>query len=124
MSARFSPLFRLKKNAEFQAVYQQAKRSGDQALLVFAIPNGLDHSRMGMSVSRKYGCSVRRNRFKRVLREAFRLSLARIPSGMDLVVIPRAGLEPTLEGSQESLVHQTKRLAGKLRLPGPRGDHR
>ncbi len=97
MSARFPVTARMKRNSEFQLVYQQAKRTGDGLLLVFARANGLGRTRIGLSVSRRFGCSVRRNRVKRVLREAFRLAEGEIPSGMDLILIPRAGIEPRLK---------------------------
>lgn len=117
MTAQFPTKSRLKKSIEFQRVYQRAKRSGDEWLLVFAIVNELEYSRLGLSVSRKYGVSVRRNRVKRVLREAFRLSTDQIPRGLDLIVIPRGGIEPVLEPIRKSLIRSTRILAGKLRLP-------
>lgn len=120
MTAQFSTKSRLKKSIEFQRVYQRAKRSGDEWLLVFAIVNELEYSRLGLSVSRKYGVSVRRNRVKRVLREAFRLSTDQIPRGLDLIVIPRGGIEPVLEPIRKSLIRSTRILAGKLRLPDMR----
>jgi len=120
MTAQFPTKSRLKKSFEFQRVYQRAKRSGDEWLLVFAIVNELEYSRLGLSVSRKYGVSVRRNRVKRVLREAFRLSTDQIPRGLDLIVIPRGGIEPVLEPIRKSLIRSTRILAGKLRLPDMR----
>lgn len=120
MTAQFPTKSRLKKSIEFQRVYQRAKRSGDEWLLVFAIVNELEYSRLGLSVSRKYGVSVRRNRVKRVLREAFRLSTDQIPRGLDLIVIPRGGIEPVLEPMRKSLIRSTRILAGKLRLPDMR----
>ena len=50
--------------------------------------------RLGMAVTRKTGPAVQRNRIKRVLREFFRLHQAQLPSGVDLVVVPRRSLQP------------------------------
>jgi ribonuclease P protein component len=57
--------------------------------------------RLGVTVTRKSGKAVVRNRFKRLLREAFRLDQALLPPGYDLVVVPKRGVTPsrmTLEG--------------------------
>ena len=69
---------------------------------------------MGLSVSRKVGGAVVRNRWKRLLREAFRLTRPQLPAGIDLIVIPRAGTEPTLAALMESLVRLAGRLERKL----------
>ena len=70
---------------------------------------------MGLVVSRKVGPAVARNRFKRLLREAFRLHLGELPEGLDLVVIPRRAAEPTLEGMTESPTQLAGRVAKKIR---------
>lgn len=106
----FPVAHRLKKPAEFEAVYKDAVRTGDGLMLGFARGNGLDRSRIGLSVSRKYGNAVQRNRIKRLLREAFRLSQPLLPKGLDLVLIPRKGIDPGLDELSRSLV----RIAGKL----------
>ncbi len=86
----------------------------DGCLVVFGHANGLSHPRLGLSVSRKVGGAVVRNRWKRLLREAFRLTRPQLPAGIDLIVIPRAGIEPTLPALIESLPRLAGRLGKKL----------
>lgn len=113
-SLRFPPAAKMKRSADFERVYKRARRSGDGLLLVFARENTLGLTRIGLSVSRKFGSAVRRNRVKRVLREAFRLSRDCIPPGMDLILIPRPGITPRLEQLRLSLIRTAEILARKL----------
>lgn len=62
--------------------------AGDGLLLVFGRRNGLAKSRLGLSISRKYGSAVKRNRWKRLVREAFRRSRTELPENLDIVVVP------------------------------------
>jgi len=67
-------------------------------------PNKEEHSRLGITVSRRYGGAVERNRFKRLVREAFRLSRLEIPQGIDINVKPRSmAHQATLRGVLEDL---------------------
>ncbi|QDU59753.1 Ribonuclease P protein component [Planctomycetes bacterium Pan216] len=57
--------------------------------MLYGKPNGLSYSRLGLTVGRGLGTAVVRGRFKRLCREAFRLSKDRQPSGWDWIVLPR-----------------------------------
>ncbi len=79
-------------------------------MTVAAAENGLETTRLGLSVGRVvWKQAVRRNRVKRVLREAFRLERRELPAGVDLVLIPAKGVQPELESARRELV----RLAHK-----------
>jgi ribonuclease P protein component len=86
----------VKLGRDFQRVYNFRSSAATDALLVYAAPNGRAFSRLGLSVGRKHGGSVRRNRIKRLLREAFRLSPQSIPPGFDFVFVPRRFADTTL----------------------------
>jgi ribonuclease P protein component len=113
---RFLPQHRIRRAGEFQRAFRRRCSASDPLILVFGHPNGLPHARLGLSVSRKVGPAVVRNRWKRLLREAFRLSRDRLPPGIDLVVIPRLGTTPTLAGLSESLVRLARRVERKLNM--------
>jgi ribonuclease P protein component len=113
-SQRFSARYRLKKAADFARVYRRRATASDGALLVYADKNELGHARLGLSVSRKQGGAVARNRWKRLLREAFRLSLLELPA-VDLVVIPRTRQKPQLRPLMTSLVQAASRAASRLK---------
>ncbi len=90
----------------------------DDRLLIFGCPNDLPYPRLGLSVSRKFGNAVKRNRWKRLLREAFRLCRAELPVGIDLVVIPRGGDDAELELGvlMQSLPGLANKVAQKLNM--------
>jgi len=111
---RFPPAYRVTRGADFQRAYQRRATAGDDRLLVFAFANGLPHTRLGVSVSRKVGGAVLRNRWKRCIREAFRLSREQLPPGVDLIVIPRPDTVPATQELQESLLRLARRAAKKI----------
>jgi ribonuclease P protein component len=79
----------LRLPSEFAAVYEAKVRESRGPLSLYALPNELGHPRLGMSVSRKVGTAVRRNRIRRRIRESFRLLQHDLPQGYDLVVVVR-----------------------------------
>ena len=85
----FPKKLHLRSTRDYDAVFDARTRESRGPLSVGARPNALDHSRFGMSVSRKVGTAVRRNRIRRLLREAFRLMQHDLPCGYDLVVVVR-----------------------------------
>lgn len=114
MKLRFPQSHRMKTPAEFERCYKRKRSAADGVLIVYACENELPHPRLGCSVSRKIGNAVIRNRYKRLFREAFRLLQNELPTGVDLLVIPRPGGTPTLAGVKASLVKLAALAAGKL----------
>lgn len=111
---RFPRRLRLRRRSAFERIFREGQRVTDRRLEVWAVPNGLEHSRFGLVVGRKHGGAVRRNRIKRVLREAFRLARAELPSGLDIACAPRVGVKVDLKKTIESLIRVTSRLARAL----------
>jgi len=112
---RFPPSHRLRTPDDFQRVYDRKRSAADGVLIVYACENGLPHPRLGLSVSKKIGNAVVRNRHKRLFREAFRLLQHELPTGVDLVLIPRAKAgEPNLPHVMASLKQLAHDAAGRL----------
>jgi ribonuclease P protein component len=111
---RFLAQHHLRRPAEFDKVFRHRRSASDELIIVYGCENGLAHPRLGLSVSRKVGGAVKRNRWKRLLREAFRLNRGDLPAGVDLVIVPRAGATPTLAALGESLPKLAARIAAKL----------
>ncbi|MCE9546254.1 MAG: ribonuclease P protein component [Planctomycetia bacterium] len=110
---RFRPEHRLRLGHEFASVYSRRCSVSDKVLIVYGLPNERAYPRIGLSVSRKVGGAVVRNRWKRLLREAFRLSRSELPAGIDLVVLPRRGT-PELQSVSESLVRLARQVSQRL----------
>ena len=117
---RFRKHQHLRSSSEFECVYQQRCRASDRNLLIYVAPNETSSTnnpctRIGLSVSRKQGNAVVRNRIKRLMREVFRLSQHELPAGYDLILIPRAGSGSTLADYRRSLKRLTKKLISDRR---------
>ena len=107
---------RLRAVKDFELVFAARHSAADGRLAVYARANDLDHSRLGVSVGRKWGTAVARNRYKRAMREAFRLAQHEVAAGYDYVLTPRGTEKPTMKGYRESLVALARKLQ-QLRKP-------
>jgi ribonuclease P protein component len=83
---KFPRSHRLQHALEFRRVYDAKSKEARGPLVIFAIPNDLPHPRLGLSVGRPVGTAVKRNRIKRLLREAFRMMQHDLPVGYDIVI--------------------------------------
>ncbi len=110
----FPRAYRLTKAEDYRRVYQRKVFATDQVLVVNACPNQLDVPRLGLSVSRKVGNAVLRNRWKRLIREAFRRHRGELPCGIDYVFRPRRGAAADFQAISASLPGLARRVAKRL----------
>ena len=87
----FPKRIRLRKRRQYLAVQRGGHRVTTPHFVVYGRPNGGKPPRIGITVSKKVGKAVTRNRVKRLVREAFRLNRACLPAGLDLVMVARQG---------------------------------
>jgi ribonuclease P protein component len=109
---------RLTRSADFERVYRQGRSHGNRYLVLYAFPrSGEGEARLGVSVSRKVGGAVDRNRVKRLLREAVSASETTMPAGHDVVVVARPDARELAEregltGVQAALAELLEKAAG------------
>lgn len=91
----FPKSLRLLDKAEYDAVFSNALKVGDQYFLLLARANPQGHARLGLAISKKQArLAVQRNRLKRLVRESFRVRQEALPSA-DIVVLARRGAADT-----------------------------
>jgi ribonuclease P protein component len=110
----FRKVEHLRSPAQFKRVYHRRRSLADACLVVYVCENGLPHCRLGLSVSKKFGNAPHRNRLRRLYREAFRLTRHELPTGLDLVLIPRSSADRALTDLQRSLRSLVRQLAQRL----------
>jgi ribonuclease P protein component len=127
MKPRSSSRARLSRSAEFERVYRQGRSTANRHLVLYAFPNdSTARPRLGLSVSRKVGGAVERNRVKRLLREAFARTEPDLRPGQDVVLVARPAARELaeregLEGVDASLGELIAK-GGLLRSPAPAGE--
>jgi len=99
----FRPSQRMHTPSEYEAAFAKKHSAGDAVLLVFVSLRAEGPTRLGTSVGKKLGNSVVRHAWKRSIREAFRLLQHELPQSVDVIVVPRPGVQPTTARVQASL---------------------
>ena len=106
----FPKAYRIRRRDDFKRVYAQGKKVVGHYLILHALPNSLGHPRLGITVTKKSGKAVVRNRWKRLVREAFRKNKALFPS-VDLVVTVKRGVPmPAYRDLEEEFLRLVERL--------------
>lgn len=124
MNHSFPKSHRLSGRKAFAAVFGHKLRKNAGPLSIVARPNSLPHSRLGLSVGRRVGSAVRRNRVKRLLREAYRLTRHELPRGYDLVVVVHPHEEMELADYQRLLASGAEAVARESTRRQKRDDAR
>ncbi len=93
---------RLSRSGDFDRAYRDGRSSANRHLVLYAFPRDHDADadedvRLGISVGRKVGGAVERNKVKRAMREAFWALADRLPPGHDFVLVGRAGVAELVE---------------------------
>lgn len=79
----------LKKYRDFQRVYQKGKSYANKYLVMYILKQDTQKNRIGISVSKKVGNSVKRHRITRLIRESYRLNEKEFDGGLDIVIVAR-----------------------------------
>lgn len=101
---------RVRKRRQYLDAYEHGEKFGGSFFYAYFLLNHLQHSRLGLTVSRKVGPPVERNKVKRRLREVFRLNKDRLCPPCDVILnARRSAVEATFRALEEEFV----RVAGK-----------
>lgn len=130
----FPQRLRLRRRRDFLRVQRSGAKHHTRFFLVFVAPSGLRRqgsgpasevvvleasglpgTRLGVTVTRKVGKAVKRNRIKRLVREAFRRERSALPDGLDMVWVAK---RDAIDSSYEAVVHDLRTLAGRLQDRG------
>ncbi len=104
----------LRLNKEFKTLYYHGKSLVHPAMILYVRRNKRGGCRLGITTGKKLGCAVKRNRCRRVIREAYRLLLPRITGGYDIVVVARARMLPMKSTEVRLIMEKLFSRAGLL----------
>ncbi len=101
----------LKQNHLFRRLYQKGKSASGHCVVVYCRKNGLPYNRLGLTAGTKLGHAVVRNRIRRRIREAYRLSEQSYVLGYDIVVVARhRAVDASYQEIAQCLAHQMSKL--------------
>ncbi len=124
---RFRPRERVKLQRDFDRLFKEGRALRYSEFTMRLLPGETARARLGLSVGKRVGNSVRRNRIKRLLREAFRRNKGLLTCPCDLVIVPSvrwqdlrlSAVEPTM---QRALQEVSRLLAAAPAAPTPDGE--
>ena len=108
---------KLRKCKDFKETYSKGKSVGSRYIVLFCRKNGMDETRIGFTASKKVGNSVKRNRARRLMKEAYRHMEASIMDGYDIVAIARVTVnEADYKGVEDSFRKAVQRAGIKKQV--------
>lgn len=90
----YRKLGRITKHNRYRTIYQQGVWKSSQHFTIITCSNAQGIRRLGITVTRKTGNAVKRNRVKRLIREFFRLNKALFPAENDVVIMAKRNMPP------------------------------
>ena len=101
---------KLTRKSEFQRGYKQGRKYWDRHFVIYVYVNHTSTTRLGITMSKKVGGSVQRNRVRRLVRESYRNLKPKLRTGLDVIVIGRrVATSLKLQNAQSALFHLFRR---------------
>jgi len=111
-------LYRLRSNEDFKRIYKSGKSYWNRNLVIYVKSNGLEHIRVGFTVTKKIGNSVVRNKIRRRMKEIFRKNFDNIKEGYDIILVPKKNVVDISYQELESAMIHIFKLANVLKDSG------
>lgn len=103
---------RLRKRFDYLATRKQGRRLHTPHFIILLNHNDTPHRRLGITVTKKIGSAVRRNRIKRLVREVYRQNLQLFPENMDIVFIAKPGAAAL---NYQAVEQEVMQVSGRMR---------
>ncbi|MDB4625031.1 ribonuclease P protein component [Rubripirellula sp.] len=117
MRYSFGKTQRVTRSGDFTKIIRLGTCVADGTLVLFALPTTPEDNtiRIGITIPKKTGNAVQRNRWKRLIRESFRVQQATLPSGYEFIVRPKRGASPSWTAIAKSIPHLARKAAKRAR---------